>query len=879
MTKNIHFFSEKEFVKKEDVLERIGVRGRLAMELAALKLPILPGFVIDADVASDLEDVSLKTHLKKAFAKLETIRGRVFGDPQNPMLVKIVISPNIVIATSPTLHNYGLTDETIEGFSHFVGPKFSYHEALFLIRGTLAIEERIAEFEGREKDLAKIQAALKELEKDSEMSVDRMRESIDRYKALLPKGFFEEPYGQIEIAIKRISRMLRLDELDDRDTALLIQPMVYGNYGKDSSSGMFFTRNINTGEKKLQGEFFQDKFDSWGTPGKDINKIAPAYLKKLEGIARTVEDYYKEIRSMRFTIENKNLWFIDQRAVMAKSTQSDIKTLLDLHGRKIVDEKYLIKTIKPNQLVEVLHPVVNLDSVKSLKTITGGISGAPGAAVGRIFFTTDGLLEAYRLAQQQDTDTRLILCMEATFAEDVKAIEVASGVLSTEGGYSAHASVVARQYGKISLVNPDLRIQGKKATVDGITIKEGDYLTLNVPNHGEPAIYLGQAELIEPNPEESGLMDFLQIIKRHVHEFNARANADSPRDAALALKFGAEGIGLCRTEHMFFQEKRINVFREMILADSKEERIKALNKLKPIQKVDFYKIFKIMEGRPVTIRLLDAPLHEFLPHNDDEMDGFINYLNKGKTKGKLSKREVQFRCEALEEFNPMLGHRGCRIAVSYPEIYEMQVNAIFEAVYTLRKEGIPVHPEIMIPLIMNADELKLIVYGKRIEGQHIKGLIEVEEEVRKRMKAQPVPFKIGTMIELPVAALGAGEIARYAEFFSFGTNDLTQTTIGLSRDDFNGFMPDYTLFDLLEGNPFQFLNTHVKELVAAAVKRGSMTRPNIKLGLCGEHGAVPENIQFCMETGLNYVSCSAYSLPVANLAIAQFNLGGDGAAS
>jgi pyruvate,orthophosphate dikinase len=368
-------------------------------------------------------------------------------------------------------------------------------------------------------------------------------------------------------------------------------------------------------------------------------------------------------------------------------------------------------------------------------------------------------------------------------------------------------------------------------------------------------------------------MDFLKIVKKHVLDFNARANADTPHDAMLAKKFGAEGIGLCRTEHMFFQEKRINMFREMILADSKEERIKALNRLKPIQRNDFYKIFKTMGGKAVTIRLLDAPLHEFLPHNPDEMTAFIEYLNKGNAKKKISAKEVQYRCAALEEFNPMLGHRGCRIAVSYPEIYETQVSAIFEAVYTLKKEGVEVCPEIMIPLIMNENELKLIVYGKRIEGETIKGLIEVEEEVRQRMKAQPVDYKIGTMIELPVAALGAGEIARYAEFFSFGTNDLTQTTIGLSRDDFNNFMPDYTLFDVLEANPFQILNTHVKELVSAAVQRGSMTRPNIKLGLCGEHGAVPENIKFCMDAGLHYVSCSAYSLPVANLAIAQFNLG------
>jgi pyruvate,orthophosphate dikinase len=324
---------------------------------------------------------------------------------------------------------------------------------------------------------------------------------------------------------------------------------------------------------------------------------------------------------------------------------------------------------------------------------------------------------------------------------------------------------------------------------------------------------------------------------------------------------------------MFFHEKRINLFREMILSDNKSERMKALNKLQPIQKLDFYKLFKIMEGKEVIIRLLDAPLHEFLPHNPEEMDNFIKYLGKGK-KGKsvLSRKEIQARCDQIDEFNPMLGHRGCRIAVSYPEIYAMQVNAIFEAVYTLQKEGVKVKPKIMVPLIMNKTELKLIVFGKKIEGGSINGLSDVETAVRKKMKAKPVEYHIGTMIELPVAALGAGEIAQYAEFFSFGTNDLTQTTIGLSRDDFNSFMPDYTQFDLLENNPFMILNNYVKELVSIAVKRGRMTRPNISVGLCGEHGAIPENIKFCLDAGLDYVSCSTYSVPIANLAIAQFNL-------
>ncbi len=876
MKSNVHFFSESQYISRQEVLDKIGIRGRRAMELASLQLPILPGFVIDSEIASDLGSRELAGPLKSFFKKLEAGTGKKFGDPENPMLVKIVVSPSLVITNYPTLHNYGLTEKTLEGFMGFVGENFGQHETQFLCRGNLEIEARIAELEEREADLEKIKAAIGTLDKQlsDKMTAAGRAESVKSVLPLLPKGFFaRDAYGQLELALKRISHMLSIDEMNNNDTALLVQPMVYGNYGKDSASGNFFTRNIVTGQRVLQGEFYQSAFDAIGAKGQDVNRISKSHLSQLEKIARTVEDHFKEIRSIRFTIEAGKLWLIDQRAVMSKSTQSEIKTLLDLHARKVVEDRYVVANVKPQQLNEILHPVINPASVSKLEGVEGGIAGAPGAAIGRVFFTTEGLLDAYKEAQQRGADTRLILCMPATFAEDVKAIEVSTGVLSCEGGYAAHASVVARQYGKVSLVSPEMKIRGKKATIRELAISEGDYLTLNVPYYGKPAVYLGSAELIEPNPEESGMLDFNKLVHRFIRDFHVRANADTPRDVTLARSFGAAGIGLCRTEHMFFDEKRINLFREMILADSLEERKKALDKLQPFQKTDFYKILKIMADRDVTIRLLDAPLHEFLPHNEEEMKKFIAYL-KGKSKTGITEREIRARCDALGEFNPMLGHRGCRIAVSYPEIYEMQVRAIFEAVYALQNEGVKVKPEIMIPLIMNENELKLIVYGKKIEGGAIRGLADVEEEVRSSMKARKAPYKVGTMIELPVAALGAGEIARYAEFFSFGTNDLTQTTTGLSRDDFNSFMPDYTQFDLLDGNPFQMLNHYVKELVDVAVQRGRMTRPDLKTGLCGEHGAVPENIRFCMEAGLNYVSCSPYSVPIAALTIAQVNIEG-----
>jgi len=875
MKEHVYFFSENEYFDKEEVLEKIGIRGRRAMELAALALPILPGFVIDSEVSSELEEWELEPQLRGFFKKLEGATGKRFDDPSNPMLVKIVLSPSLVITTYPTLHNYGLTDRTLPGFMKFVGENFGRHELQFLCKGQLEVEARIAELEKRSKDLQRIKEAVAQLDKElaSDMGAREREKSLAAIMGLLPKGFCSgSAFQQLELALKRISHLLALDEMNNKDTALIIQPMVYGNYGKDSASGNFFTRNIVTGDRQLQGEFYQEAFDNIGASGQDINTIAPVYLARLEKIARTVEDHFREIRSIRFTIENKKLWLIDQRAVMSKSTQSEIRTLLDLRSRKVVDDRFVVSAGKPQQLNEILHPVINPASVTKLKGLPGGIAGAPGAAIGRVFFTTESLLDAYKEAQQKGGDTRLVLCMPATFAEDVKAIEGATGVLSCEGGYSAHASVVARQYGKVSLVKPDMRIRGNKAVIGAITLSEGDYLTLNVPYYGTPAIYLGKAELIEPDPEESGMLEFIQLVMKFVKDFHVRTNADSPRASALARSFGAAGIGLCRTEHMFFDEKRINIFREMILSGTLEERKRALAKLQPIQKTDFYKILKIMSPHEGTIRLLDAPLHEFLPHNDEEMRAVVAYLASRGKEAAVPEREVRARCESLAEFNPMLGHRGCRIAVSYPEIYEMQVRAIFEAVYTLQKEGVEVHPEIMIPCIRNENELMLLIYGKKIEGAAIRGLADVEEEVRLALKARKAKYRIGTMIELPVAALGAGEIARYAQFFSFGTNDLTQTTLGLSRDDFNSFMPDYTQFDVLEGNPFQVLDRGVKELIDLAVTRGRMTRPDLVVGLCGEHGAIPENIRFCMDAGLNYVSCSPYSVPIANLTIAQLNL-------
>jgi len=874
MSKSIHFFSNKESLKSNIDKMILGIRGRQLNEFSELGLPIVPGLVMDATIAQTLQQANVLPLLRPFLKKMGDAVKKEFGDPENPLLLKLVISPNLVIANYPTLHNFGLAKTTIGGFEKKVGKDFASHEVLFLLRGIFSILYKIAELQD---DGAKLALYKEQLEKiGNELKKEKRTESgaavMDAYQPYLPQEFFSTAEVQLNQTIQLISTLLSLEPDNENDVALLIQPLVYGNYDKESFSGRFFSRNIVTGEKKLQGMFFQEKFDEVDAVGKDINDIKPAYLEQLEAIAWRLEDHSKDVREIRFTIEAGKLWLIEQKSVEAKSTIALVHFLLDLYNRGIVDAEYVVKNVKPGQLNEILHPVINMTSVKNLQNSKGGIAGAPGAAVGRVYFSADSLIEAQRIARLQSADTRCILCVPASYAGDVKAIEVSTGVLSNEGGYSAHASVVSRQYGKISLVRPDMKIMANKAVINGVTIKEGDYITLQVPYYGESTVYFGAAELIEPDPKTSGLLDFISLTRSFIQDFHVRANADSPRDATLAVSFGAEGIGLCRTEHMFFEAKRINTFREMILAETTEDRIKVLNKLQKVQMEDFYGIFKVMDGREVTIRLLDAPLHEFLPHNDAELNGFIEYLKTDKKQKTVSKKALSEAIALRAEVNPMLGHRGCRIAISYPEIYAMQVRAIFEAAYKLQKEGVETHVEIMIPIVMNFRELKQIAYGKKIEGLAYLGIRTIEQEIRAQLNAKPIDFKIGTMIELPVAALSAGEIARYAEFFSFGTNDLTQTTLGLSRDDFNSFMPDYTLYDLIDGNPFAILDPGVRELISIAIERGKLTRPDIKLGLCGEQGARPENIPFCMKAGLNYVSCSSYSVPIALLSIAQAEL-------
>jgi len=870
--KKVHYFSKESFDISEDLLPKLGVRGSRVMQLASIKVPITPGFIFDTDAVKDIINgkLDVESTIREFIPYVEKDTGKKFGDPNNPLLFKIVTSPDIELLSFTSVHNIGLNDTVVEGFAKYTGAQFAYEEYrdIFQNVGTKLLGMNKNEFK---------KAAGPAL---GSTNVEEIKQVINNFKALMGEKVPLDVYKQLSMIIKNsaVSYIQGEAELGnaEAETAIMVQMMAYGNYGENSSAGSYFSRNIVLGSKELQGQFFSKEFHADKEMGTDINKIAPEYLNELKQIAENCENYFKEIREIKFTIEAARLWLIEQGPCDKKSTQAEIRTLLDLRNKNIVDDIYVVKKIPPHQLNELLHPVIDPKSVQSFQKVTGGISGATGAAIGRIFFSTPALLEEYKRCIRTNEDKSLILVMESTFAEDVKAIEVGTGVLTTKGGYSSHAPVVSRSLGKVAMINPEIKIDNKTKTltVGNLVVKEGEYITMDVPYHTKPTIYYGKANLIEPDFKENGLIDFVNLINKYVDKsFNVRANGDTPKDAALARSFGAEGIGLCRTEHMFFAAERIAVFREMIMSEEKDERQHALDRLMPMQRKDFYEMLKEMRGYEVTIRLLDAPLHEFLPTTADSTEEFIKYMS-AKNVQKYTKDVIIERIERLHEFNPMLGHRGCRVAITYPEIYEMQIRAIFSAAAMLIKEGITdIYPAIMIPIIMDKNELKFIKNGKKIEGKSIKGVKDIHDEVIKEYSIPEIKYSLGCMIEVPSAALQADEIARYAEFFSFGTNDLTQTTFGLSRDDINSFLPDYTEFDLLPVNPFQHLGAQVKELIMIATQRGRLTRPDLKIGLCGEHGAEPSNIEFCRQIGLNYVSASPYAVPIAKLAIAQKNLG------
>ncbi|MCX8029675.1 MAG: PEP-utilizing enzyme [Brevinematales bacterium] len=857
----IYFFSQDGFKTKPTSDSKIGIRGQRIQELVDSKMPIPPGFIIDSERVKSL-DVKTINLILEYVKDISKITGRKLGDPEAPLFLKLVVSPDLRLVKFPGVRFIGINDETFELLKERVDEKFAYIAYCSFL-------EEMARFGAEYRP--DIFTSLPEPDDLKTLSLDKLKERLKHDKEGIEKNIPSDLEERISYVLKQISAIAKINT--DVDMGVLVQDMVLGNYSPSSFTGYFFTRNIVTGDPTIQGKaFIKDYFirDDEGT-GIDINTLDKETVDELHKYARLLEERYKEIRYVMVVREMGKVWVIEQDTVQNKSSQADIKLYMDLLKKGIIDEKFIIDRINPGHLVELLHKTIDIEWIKKNKVryVSGGIAGSPGVATGRVFFSTERLMDEYNRALKMGLDNRLILVMPATYAEDVKAIEVGQGVLTTEGGYASHAPVVARSLGKVSLVNPKIKLNADSFEIDGIVVKEGDYITLEVPFYESPKIYFGEVKTVEPDFDRNGLMDVLKIVDKYIYpNFVVRANADQPREAMLSRKLGANGIGLCRTEHMFFDKERLPIFQELIISNSPEKRKEILSILKEFQKKDFMDLFVAMSGEPVTIRLLDAPLHEFLPHNDKELRELYEFLKSKKYK--ITLEELEEICNLKKEVNPMLGHRGVRVAITYPDIYEMQASAIAEAAVEVKKNGYEPIPEIMIPVVMNYRELSFAIYGKYMEGRRIRGIKEIVDEIISN-SGLDIPVKYGSMIEIPSAALHSDKIAMFAEFISFGTNDLTQTTYGLSRDDISSFLPDYTEMDILDDNPFKVLGEEVGELIVIAVQRSRMVRPDMKIGLCGEHGADPRNIEFLKNVGLDYVSVAPYSIPLAKLAIAKIN--------
>ncbi len=859
----------------------LGGKGANLAEMCNLGLPVPPGFTITTEVCThytanaEAYPAGLEAEVETALAKIEATVGAKFGDPKNPLLVSVRSGARASMpGMMDTVLNLGLNDETVAGLAKLSGnPRFAYdsYRRFISMYGdvVLGVEHHLFEdILGETKDD-------KGVTLDTELDAEDLKKLVKAYRAKIEeetgKPFPQDPKEQLWGAIRAVFKSWmnqraivyrRLHDIPESwGTAVNVQAMVFGNMGDDCATGVAFTRDPSTGERRFYGEFLvnaqgEDVVAGIRTPqqltiaGKQANlstlpameEAMPEVFKQLDAVRGQLEAHYRDMQDIEFTVQRGKLFMLQTRSGK-RTARAALKIAVEMVAEGLIDKKEAVLRINPSSLDQLLHPTLDPKAKKTV--LARGLPASPGAASGKVVFSAD---EAEARAGKGE---RVLLTRIETSPEDIHGMHAAEGILTTRGGMTSHAAVVARGMGRPCVSGAgELRIDyaRKLLVVRGTTVKEGDILTID---GGTGEVFLGEVPTIQP--ELSGDFAALMVWADDLRRLRIRANAETPTDARAAREFGAEGIGLCRTEHMFFDADRIVAVREMIMASTLEGRRSALKKILPMQRNDFVELFRIMRGLPVTVRLLDPPLHEFLPHTEAEIDEVAEA--SGTSAEALRQRALE-----LKESNPMLGHRGCRLGISYPEIYEMQARAIFEAVVAVGKEtGETVTPEVMIPLIATKKELDIL-----------KTLIDrVAAEVAKESGAA-VPYLIGTMIELPRAALRAAEIAESAEFFSFGTNDLTQTTYGLSRDDAGSFLKTYQDRGILEHDPFVTLDQEgVGELIQIAVDRGRKVRGNIKLGICGEHGGDPSSIGFCETVGLDYVSCSPYRVPIARLAAAQ----------
>ena len=865
--KYVYMFSEGN----KDMRNLLGGKGANLAEMTSIGLPVPRGFTVTTEACTAYYDAGKKIsddiieEIYEKLGELEKLTGKKMGDLENPLLVSVRSGARASMpGMMDTVLNLGLNDEVCENFAKATNNKRfaydSYRRFIMMFADVVkgysknSFERILDKF--KEEKGAKFDTDL-----DSEDMYEIAMKFKEVYKEQSGVEFPQDPKEQLIEAVTAVFRSWnneraiyyrRMNDIPSSwGTAVNVQEMVYGNKGDDCGTGVAFTRNPSTGEKKLYGEYLmnaqgEDVVAGVRTPQdiETLKEVMPECYDEFVKTCEILENHYKDMQDMEFTIENGKLFMLQTRNGK-RTAQAAIKIAVDLVNEGMITKEEALLKVEPKQLDQLLHPAFDADALKKAEAMATGLAASPGAACGKIYFNAEDVTEA--ASKGEDT----ILVRLETSPEDIEGMNLARGVLTIRGGMTSHAAVVARGMGRccvsgcgeltISEVNKTL------TTKDGRVFKEGDYISLD----GSTGKVYGE-EIKTVEPEISGDFETFMSWADEVRTLKVRTNADTPRDAIQALKFGAEGIGLCRTEHMFFEESRIFAMRQMIVADTVEAREKALEKLLPMQRGDFEELYKAMKGFPVVIRYLDPPLHEFLPKEEKEVEALAKELG-------ITVEDLHNRIDSLHEFNPMMGHRGCRLAVTYPEIAVMQTRAVIEAAINVDKSGIKVVPEIMIPLV---GEVKELQYVKNIVVETIEKVFEEQD--------YKLEYLVGTMIEIPRAALTADKIAEEAEFFSFGTNDLTQMTFGFSRDDAGKFLGEYYSKQIYESDPFARIDqTGVGELVRIAVEKGRATRKDIHLGICGEHGGDPSTIDFCHRVGLDYVSCSPFRVPIARLAAAQ----------
>ena len=896
--KYVYSFGGGKADGNESMKNLLGGKGANLAEMAGhpkLRLPVPPGFTITTEVCTyyykskKIYPKGLKEQVVKALVSVEKLMDKRFGDPANPLLVSVRSGARKSMpGMMETVLNVGLTEKTIPGLIKLTGnERFVYdaYRRLIMMYSDVVMEKAAGiepeEGKGIRRQLEGIMDEVKEekgCKSDTDLGVNDLKKICalfkGRVKEVLKKSFPDDPNEQLWGGIgavfsswngKRAIAYRRIEGIPDEwGTAVNVQAMVFGNMGDDSATGVAFTRDPGNGESKFYGEYLvnaqgEDVVAGIRTPGpinkesksehnkdlKTLEEIMPKVYKELYEYQDRLEKHYKDMQDIEFTIEKGRLFMLQCR-IGKRNGPAAVRIAVDMIKEKLITKEMAVMRVTPSQLDELLHPMIDPKAERDVTPIAKGLPAGPGGGVGMAVFTAN---DAEKLGKE---GKKVILVREETSPEDVHGMHSSQAVLTSKGGMTSHAALVARGWGKCCIVGCGaIHIDAEKKyfKANDTIVKEGDWITLNGTKGN---VYLGQLPLVEPDMERDVYFrDFMKTCDS-IRKLSIRTNADRPEDASVARKFGAEGIGLCRTEHMFFDPARIKSMRKMIVADTKADREKALAELLPYQKQDFMGILKAMEGFPVIIRLLDPPLHEFLPQEESKKKELAGELG-------ISVEKLEDRIQKLHELNPMLGLRGCRLGITYPEITQMQAQAVFEAAADLTLKGVKVFPEVMVPLVGSQTEIK---------DQY--DIIKAKaEEVQKKYKVK-LHYMIGTMIEIPRAALVADKIAEVAEFFSYGTNDLTQMTFGFSRDDIASFLPNYLEKKILPKDPFQTIDRDgVGQLIALGIERGRKARPNLEVGICGEHGGDPDSVKFCHIVGMNYVSCSPYRVPIARLAAAQ----------